>query len=160
MASARARGAGGSGSIDPAADLTVATAGVPTGTTRDDPIIRLERQADRHFHPVHERGSQHCANLAAENLVSVDDALARFVGAQLGHGDFGTRKYRTTSDGGNGSVGPSNERGNGSVGPLKPNCSVTEAKKIQQLRWIRAELLVHLLVRFPSKALRVPRLTR
>jgi hypothetical protein len=57
---------------------------VPTGAARDDPIIRLERQAGRHFDAVHERRSQHRADLAAKNLVGFDEALARFVGAQLG----------------------------------------------------------------------------
>ena len=76
---------GADSSIDPAADLTVPTAAVPTGTACDDSIIRLERQAGRHFDSVHERRSQHRADLAAKNLVGFDEALARFVGAQLGH---------------------------------------------------------------------------
>lgn len=48
-------GGGDDSSIDPAADLTVPTAAVPTGTARDDSIIRLERKAGRHFYAVDER---------------------------------------------------------------------------------------------------------
>ena len=72
-------------SIDPAADLAVPTTVVPTGTARDDSIIRLERHAGRHFDPVHERRSQHRADLAAKNFVGFNEAPARFVGAQFGH---------------------------------------------------------------------------
>jgi hypothetical protein len=69
------------GSIDLSADLAVATAGMPTRTTRDDSRIRLEWHAGRYFHLVHERSSQHRADLAAKQLAILNEALAGLMGA-------------------------------------------------------------------------------
>jgi hypothetical protein len=68
---------------------------MPTRTTRDDSRIRLEWHAGRYLHLVDERSSQHRADLAAEQLAILNEALAWLVSAQLGHGTFGrSPKYR------------------------------------------------------------------
>lgn len=61
---------------------------MPTRTTRDDSRIRLEWHAGRYFHLVHERSSQHRADLAAKQLAILNEALAGLVGAQIGHREF------------------------------------------------------------------------
>ena len=67
------------------ADLAVATAAVTARTTRDDLIVRFQRQAAGHLDLVHQGSAQHRADLATKDLAILDEALARLVGTERGH---------------------------------------------------------------------------
>lgn len=71
--------------MDLAADLTVSAASMPTGTSRDDFVIGLQRDRRGSANLVDEAGAEHCADVAAEDLVPRGQALARRVGAKVRH---------------------------------------------------------------------------
>ena len=71
--------------MDVAADLAVSTPGMAAGTSRDDILVGLERQRRRSSNLVDEAGAEHCAGVAAEDLVVGSQALARRVGAEVRH---------------------------------------------------------------------------
>ena len=74
--------------MDGSADLTVSAAGMPTGTSRDDLLIGLQRDRRGSANLVDEPGAKHCADVAAEDLVRGDEAFAWIVGAEVSHQDL------------------------------------------------------------------------
>ena len=77
--------------VDVAADLAVSTPGMAAGTSRDDTLVGLERHRRRGSNLVDEARSEHCAGVAAENLVVGNHALPRRVGAEVTMSDRSKR---------------------------------------------------------------------
>jgi hypothetical protein len=71
--------------VDCRADLSISTAGMSTGTTRNYLVIRFQRHRRRCADLLDQSGPEHCARLTAEHLVVLSQALAGRIGTEVRH---------------------------------------------------------------------------
>jgi hypothetical protein len=71
--------------VNVSADLAVSASGVSTGTPRDDLLIGLQRHGGRCGDLVDQAGTEHRADLAAEELPGRNQAFARRIRTEVRH---------------------------------------------------------------------------